>query len=69
MQKIDGLLVGTSNSGDFSEQWRREFSERPSWCDADMTLQQIKRVNLLHLRYICVALILMFRYNNDDALV
>uniref|UniRef100_A0A0N5AWE3 SSD domain-containing protein n=1 Tax=Syphacia muris TaxID=451379 RepID=A0A0N5AWE3_9BILA len=43
IKKIDGLLVGTSNSGDFSEQWRREFSERPSWCDADMTLQQIKR--------------------------
>ncbi|VDM41872.1 unnamed protein product [Toxocara canis] len=43
VQKIDDFLVGKSNSYDFSERWKREFSERPSWCDADMTLQQIKR--------------------------
>ncbi|VDK43168.1 unnamed protein product [Anisakis simplex] len=42
-QRIDKFLVGKSNSYDFSERWKREFSERPSWCDADMTLQQIKR--------------------------
>ncbi|VDD89840.1 unnamed protein product [Enterobius vermicularis] len=43
LQKLDSFLVGKSNSGDFSERWKQEFSERPSWCDADMTLQQIKR--------------------------
>ncbi|VDN02911.1 unnamed protein product [Thelazia callipaeda] len=43
IQKIDQFLVGKSNSYEFSEEWKREFSERPSWCDADMALQQIKR--------------------------
>uniref|UniRef100_F1KQC5 Protein patched 1 n=1 Tax=Ascaris suum TaxID=6253 RepID=F1KQC5_ASCSU len=42
-QRIDNFLVGRSNSYGYSERWKREFSERPSWCDADMTLQQIKR--------------------------
>ncbi|KAM3719701.1 Protein patched [Dirofilaria immitis] len=42
-QKIDQLLIGKSNSYEFSDRWKREFSERPSWCDADMALQQIKR--------------------------
>ncbi|VIO93378.1 Patched protein homolog 1, putative [Brugia malayi] len=42
-QKIDQFLVGKSNSCEFSDRWKREFSERPSWCDADMALQQIKR--------------------------
>ncbi|KHN71236.1 Protein patched -like protein 1 [Toxocara canis] len=49
VQKIDDFLVGKSNSYDFSERWKREFSERPSWCDADMTLQQIKRVRAFRL--------------------
>lgn len=40
---LDGFLVGKSNSYEYSERWKREFSERPSWCDADMALQQIKR--------------------------
>lgn len=42
-QKLDGFLVFKSNSYEYSERWKREFSERPSWCDADMALQQIKR--------------------------
>uniref|UniRef100_A0A0R3RKT7 SSD domain-containing protein n=1 Tax=Elaeophora elaphi TaxID=1147741 RepID=A0A0R3RKT7_9BILA len=42
-QKMDKLLVGKSDSCEFSDRWKREFSERPSWCDADMALQQIKR--------------------------
>ncbi|CAG9535046.1 unnamed protein product [Cercopithifilaria johnstoni] len=42
-QKMDQFLVGKSDSYEFSDRWKREFSERPSWCDADMALQQIKR--------------------------
>ncbi|EFO22028.1 hypothetical protein LOAG_06459 [Loa loa] len=42
-QKLDQFLVGKSNSSEYSDRWKREFSERPSWCDADMALQQIKR--------------------------
>ncbi|OZC11766.1 hypothetical protein X798_00946 [Onchocerca flexuosa] len=42
-QKMDQFLVGKSNSYEFSERWKHEFSERPSWYDADMALQQIKR--------------------------
>ncbi|TMS35879.1 hypothetical protein L596_003174 [Steinernema carpocapsae] len=40
---LDKVLIGNSDSGDFSEKWKREFSQRPTWCDADMTLQQIQR--------------------------
>ncbi|MFH4983131.1 hypothetical protein AB6A40_009840 [Gnathostoma spinigerum] len=43
LQMLDSLLVGTSSSAEYSLQWKREFSQRPSWCDADMALQQIKR--------------------------
>ncbi|KAK0399053.1 hypothetical protein QR680_002881 [Steinernema hermaphroditum] len=37
---LDKLLIGNSDSG---EKWKREFAQRPTWCDADMTLQQIQR--------------------------
>ncbi|KAK0396217.1 hypothetical protein QR680_001624 [Steinernema hermaphroditum] len=40
---LDKLLIGNSDSGDYSEKWKREFAQRPTWCDADMTLQQIQR--------------------------
>lgn len=46
-QKIDQFLVGKSNSSEYSSRWKREFSARPSWCDADMALQQIKRVRII----------------------
>ncbi|TMS35897.1 hypothetical protein L596_003189 [Steinernema carpocapsae] len=39
---LDKVLIGNSDSGDYSEKWKREFSQRPTWCDADMTLQQIQ---------------------------
>ncbi|KAL3994010.1 Patched family protein [Acanthocheilonema viteae] len=42
-QKMDQFLVGKSDSYEFSDRWKHEFSERPSWYDADMALQQIKR--------------------------
>uniref|UniRef100_A0A914NN77 Uncharacterized protein n=1 Tax=Meloidogyne incognita TaxID=6306 RepID=A0A914NN77_MELIC len=35
------LLVGKSDPSDFSKAWRKKFSKHPSWCDADMCLQQI----------------------------
>uniref|UniRef100_A0A1I7YH77 SSD domain-containing protein n=1 Tax=Steinernema glaseri TaxID=37863 RepID=A0A1I7YH77_9BILA len=40
---LDRLLIGNSDSADYSERWKREFAQRPTWCDADMTLQQIQR--------------------------
>ncbi|VDK82911.1 unnamed protein product [Litomosoides sigmodontis] len=41
-QKMDQFLVGKSDSYEFSDRWKREFSERPSWCDANMALRQVK---------------------------
>jgi len=38
---LDKRLVGNSDSSEFSEKWRENFSHHPSWCDADMSLQQI----------------------------
>uniref|UniRef100_A0AC35FVD7 SSD domain-containing protein n=1 Tax=Panagrolaimus sp. PS1159 TaxID=55785 RepID=A0AC35FVD7_9BILA len=38
---LDGLVVGKSDSADYSEAWRQKFSHHPTWCDADMSLQQI----------------------------
>lgn len=38
--------MGKSDSGEFSEKWRENFSHHPSWCDADMALQQINAVIL-----------------------
>ncbi|KAK6031129.1 hypothetical protein OSTOST_02720 [Ostertagia ostertagi] len=31
------------DSADFSEAWKQKFSHAPTWCDADMSLQQINR--------------------------
>ncbi|KAH7680192.1 CRE-PTC-1 protein, partial [Aphelenchoides avenae] len=42
---LEHWLIGYSNSADFSEKWKRDFSQRPTWCDADMSLQQIVREN------------------------
>uniref|UniRef100_A0A1I8B8P9 SSD domain-containing protein n=1 Tax=Meloidogyne hapla TaxID=6305 RepID=A0A1I8B8P9_MELHA len=42
---FDNLLVGKSDPADFSKAWRKKFSKHPSWCDADMCLQQIKSDN------------------------
>ncbi|MFH4977149.1 hypothetical protein AB6A40_003858 [Gnathostoma spinigerum] len=40
---LDKYLVGqkSSDSANYSEKWRAQFSRRPTWCDADMALQQI----------------------------
>ncbi|CAD6192019.1 unnamed protein product [Caenorhabditis auriculariae] len=40
---LDSKLVWKSSSGDYCDRWKREFRARPSWCDADLCLQQIKR--------------------------
>ncbi|GMS82271.1 hypothetical protein PENTCL1PPCAC_4446, partial [Pristionchus entomophagus] len=40
---LDRRLVGKSSSNEYSARWKREFRQRPSWCDADLCLQQIKR--------------------------
>ncbi|GMR34260.1 hypothetical protein PMAYCL1PPCAC_04455 [Pristionchus mayeri] len=40
---LDRRLVGKSSSNEYSARWKREFRKRPSWCDADLCLQQIKR--------------------------
>ncbi|VDN21500.1 unnamed protein product [Gongylonema pulchrum] len=42
---LDKWLVGkkSSDSACYSEKWRQQFSMRPTWCDADMALQQIVR--------------------------
>ncbi|VDN43933.1 unnamed protein product, partial [Gongylonema pulchrum] len=42
---MDKWLVGkkSSDSACYSEKWRQQFSMRPTWCDADMALQQIVR--------------------------
>uniref|UniRef100_A0A915PEB4 SSD domain-containing protein n=1 Tax=Meloidogyne floridensis TaxID=298350 RepID=A0A915PEB4_9BILA len=42
---FDNLLVGKSDPSDFSKAWRKKFSKHPSWCDADMCLQQINSDN------------------------
>ncbi|CAJ0604808.1 unnamed protein product [Cylicocyclus nassatus] len=40
---LDKHLVWKSSSDDYNDRWKREFLKRPSWCDADLCLQQIKR--------------------------
>ncbi|CAB3404256.1 unnamed protein product [Caenorhabditis bovis] len=40
---LDKYLVWKSSSSEYNERWKREFRTRPSWCDADLCLQQIKR--------------------------
>ncbi|KAE9554217.1 hypothetical protein FO519_002581 [Halicephalobus sp. NKZ332] len=40
-QFLDRHVVGKSDSADYSELWKEKFSKHPTWCDADMALQQI----------------------------
>ncbi|WKX98089.1 hypothetical protein Q1695_013633 [Nippostrongylus brasiliensis] len=40
---LDNWLVWKSSSDDYNDRWKREFLKQPSWCDADLCLQQIKR--------------------------
>ncbi|KAK6738691.1 hypothetical protein RB195_020666 [Necator americanus] len=40
---IERRLIGNSDSADFTEAWKLKFSHAPTWCDADMSLQQIRR--------------------------
>ncbi|CAJ0963608.1 unnamed protein product, partial [Mesorhabditis belari] len=35
--------VGKSDSGNYTAAWKEKFSHAPTWCDADMSLQQINR--------------------------
>uniref|UniRef100_A0A183CG75 SSD domain-containing protein n=1 Tax=Globodera pallida TaxID=36090 RepID=A0A183CG75_GLOPA len=42
---LDKYLVGKNDPADFSKAWRKKFSKHPSWCDADMCLQQINAGN------------------------
>uniref|UniRef100_A0A914I5P3 SSD domain-containing protein n=1 Tax=Globodera rostochiensis TaxID=31243 RepID=A0A914I5P3_GLORO len=44
---LDKYLVGKNDPADFSKAWRKKFSKHPSWCDADMCLQQINAGNAL----------------------
>lgn len=40
---FDKYLVWKSSSDEYNDRWKREFLKQPSWCDADLCLQQIKR--------------------------
>ncbi|CAI4232828.1 unnamed protein product [Auanema sp. JU1783] len=40
---FDNKLTGNFDSANFSEAWKKKFSHAPTWCDADMSLQQINR--------------------------
>ncbi|CAI4220957.1 unnamed protein product [Auanema sp. JU1783] len=40
---LDRCLVWKSSSDEYNSRWKKEFRQRPSWCDADLCLQQIKR--------------------------
>ncbi|CAD5215815.1 unnamed protein product [Bursaphelenchus xylophilus] len=42
---ISDKVVGRSDSAKFSETWKQNFMHHPSWCDADMCLQQIEAGN------------------------
>ncbi|EFO85708.1 CRE-PTC-1 protein [Caenorhabditis remanei] len=48
---LDRYLVGQSSSADYNDRWKREFRARPSWCDADLCLQQINRGKATGNRY------------------
>ncbi|CAI2342206.1 unnamed protein product [Caenorhabditis sp. 36 PRJEB53466] len=50
-QFLDRYLVGKSSSADYNDRWKREFRARPSWCDADLCLQQINRGKATGNRY------------------
>ncbi|CAI5442807.1 unnamed protein product [Caenorhabditis angaria] len=40
---VESRLIGNFDSEHFSEPWKKKFSHAPTWCDADMSLQQINR--------------------------
>uniref|UniRef100_A0A8R1DMA1 SSD domain-containing protein n=2 Tax=Caenorhabditis japonica TaxID=281687 RepID=A0A8R1DMA1_CAEJA len=40
---VESRLIGNFDSDDFSDAWKKKFSHAPTWCDADMSLQQINR--------------------------
>ncbi|CAI2346991.1 unnamed protein product [Caenorhabditis sp. 36 PRJEB53466] len=40
---VEDRLIGNFDSADFSDAWKKKFSHAPTWCDADMSLQQINR--------------------------
>ncbi|CAB3404596.1 unnamed protein product [Caenorhabditis bovis] len=40
---VESRLIGNFDSETFSEAWKKKFSHAPTWCDADMSLQQINR--------------------------
>ncbi|PIO70402.1 hypothetical protein TELCIR_07743 [Teladorsagia circumcincta] len=42
---VERKLIGNFDSADFSEAWKQKFSHAPTWCDADMSLQQINRIS------------------------
>ncbi|CAP23390.2 Protein CBG03294 [Caenorhabditis briggsae] len=48
---LDRYLVGQSSSADYNDRWKREFRARPSWCDADLCLQQMNRGKATGNRY------------------
>ncbi|EFO88762.1 CRE-PTC-3 protein [Caenorhabditis remanei] len=40
---LENRLIGNFDSEDFSDAWKKKFAHAPTWCDADMSLQQINR--------------------------
>uniref|UniRef100_A0A0K0FYB0 Protein patched homolog 1 (inferred by orthology to a human protein) n=1 Tax=Strongyloides venezuelensis TaxID=75913 RepID=A0A0K0FYB0_STRVS len=38
---LNRYLIGNSDTENYSEKWKEEFSYNPSWCDADLSLQLI----------------------------
>ncbi|CAJ0585861.1 unnamed protein product, partial [Mesorhabditis spiculigera] len=40
---FERFLVWKTSSSDYSDKWKKEFRQRPSFCDADLCLQQIRR--------------------------
>lgn len=40
---VERKLIGNFDSADFTPAWQAKFSHAPTWCDADMSLQQINR--------------------------
>ncbi|KJH48045.1 hypothetical protein DICVIV_05840 [Dictyocaulus viviparus] len=40
---LDKYLVWKSSSDEYNGRWKSEFYKQPSWCDADLCLQQIRR--------------------------
>uniref|UniRef100_A0A915DZN8 SSD domain-containing protein n=1 Tax=Ditylenchus dipsaci TaxID=166011 RepID=A0A915DZN8_9BILA len=42
---LDKHLAGNSDPAEYTDSWREKFSHHPSWCDADVCLQQINLGN------------------------